>query len=120
MTFDIKAWLNQPVKVTGMLGSVTEVPRHQRLCFLLVCNRGFRVTRWGAIGTNRGGHQEGLTQSEALDLIFQDGFHEGLCAAGLQQKFDDAFRPYWLAYITPLNDKASALVVKPSSIIIAS
>lgn len=87
MTFDVNEWLSQ---------DIDGQPLHERLCFLIYANDGLTVTRWGCLSFSKGGHQSGLEQSDALNLIYWGGFIDGFEATGVS--FRDAFEPYWTAY----------------------
>jgi hypothetical protein len=93
--FDPQAWLNDTLP-DGQ-------PRHRRLCFLVTANRGFSVGGWGIIAYG-GGHQEGLDQGDALDLMQYSAFIHGLECAGVD--FRSAFLPYLTAYQAELAGAA--------------
>lgn len=85
--FDAKAWLEESL-ATGYL-------RHERICFLVTANGGFNVFGWGFI-SSVDGHQRGLDQNDALDLMTISAFMKGLEAAGV--KVFDTLKPYFDAY----------------------
>lgn len=69
---NIDEWLNQPLE-NGQ-------PRHERICYLIVANGGTIVRQWGFISWNNG-HQQGLEEGEAIELIQYDAFMRGLAWA---------------------------------------
>jgi len=86
MSFDVNAWLDE------MIGPPeSPVPRHQRICFLILANGGPEVHRYGVI-SHFGGHQHGLEQEEAIELISVNSFMGGLAAAGVD--IASAINPY--------------------------
>lgn len=89
--FDINAWLNS---------DYNGKPFHERLCFLVVANGGFNVSGWGFI-SHGGGHQQGLEQDDALELITVSAFMRGLEAAGVN--VGGAFKPYYDEYVKRLE-----------------
>lgn len=94
--FDTQAWLNEPLK--------DGAPRHKRLCFLITANGGLQVRGWGFIGYGNG-HQSGLEQEDALELMQWSAFMDGLEAADVEVLA--ALRPYFEAYqaeFEPPND----------------
>lgn len=66
---DIDEWLNEPLE-NGQ-------PRHERICYLITANGGNIVRQWGFLSW-RNGHQVGLEQNEAIELIQYDAFIRGL------------------------------------------
>ncbi len=97
-SFDVHGWLNQTLTSGQIL--------HRRLSFLVTANGGFDVRGWGCISSGNG-HQQGLEQNDALELIYWDGFISGLVAAGVN--FHDAFYPIFQSYqqehMTPAEPK---------------
>ncbi len=85
--FDVDAWLNQDLPSGQLL--------HQRLSFLVTANGGFSVRGWGILSYG-GGHQRGLEQDDALELIQWAAFLDGLAAAGVS--IHDAFYPLFQEY----------------------
>jgi hypothetical protein len=71
--------------------------RHRRLCFLITANGGLQVHQWGFLSFGDG-HQRGLEQDDALELMQWSAFMDGLEAAGVE--ILDALRPYFEAYQT--------------------
>ena len=84
---DTQAWLNEPLQ-NGEL-------RYKRLCFLITANGGLSVSGWGFLSFGDG-HQRGLEQDEALELMQWGAFMNGLEAAGVKILAD--LRPYLEAY----------------------
>lgn len=98
--FDLNAWLNETVTVQDEHQEPKQVTRLERVCFLLFANGGsFNVSSWGIISTLNG-HQIGLEQDQALDLLFYSGVFEGLHLAGvdfmstLKPKFDEYIKRF--------------------------
>ncbi|MFA7269954.1 MAG: hypothetical protein WC073_11465 [Sterolibacterium sp.] len=71
--FNLQEWLNEPTH--------EGLPRHERICFLLEANGGPNVRQWG-ITSFGGGHQRGLDQDDALELMQATAFLSGLEAMG--------------------------------------
>lgn len=72
----VREWLDKT--------SIRGTPMRERLSYLLACNGGkLTVTSWGFIGCNDAGHQVGLEQDEALELIYLSGFIDGLAMVGV-------------------------------------
>ena len=89
VVFDPEEWLNITVSAKG-------TPKlYDYLSFLVVCNGGFRVTCWGTTSFGNG-HQQGLEQVEALDLMQYAAFIDGLEAGGVP--IHQHFKPYFDAY----------------------
>ncbi len=61
--------INQPLKNGN--GTIAD-----RICFLVYANNGWQVHQWGIV--TYGNHQTGLEQNEALDLIYWQGYFDGL------------------------------------------
>lgn len=80
-------WLNQ---------NFEGKPRHERICFLIVANGGLTVHQWGFL-SHRGGHQCGLEQKDAIDLIEIRAFMDGATAAGVD--LFAALKPYYDSYV---------------------
>lgn len=103
--FDFNAWLNEPIDVQEIDGSVVKKPRHERICWLVLCNGGFGVSGWGVTdNAGPGGHQRGLDQADALDLLQTASFLLGLGAAGVDWNTPlapifAAYRESWIAKI---------------------
>ena len=73
MMFNLQEWLNE-LTWDGL-------PRHERICFLLEANGGPTVHGWGFI-SHGVGHQRGLEQDDALELMQVMAFLNGLDAMG--------------------------------------
>ena len=97
--FDVDAWLNEPVTVTNrILDARADMPRHQRICFLLMANGGFDVHGWGTISYGGpGGHQQGLEMNDAIELIQVASFLAGVRATGID--WNAVLLPYFTAYV---------------------
>lgn len=95
--FSTDAWLNEPLK--------DGTPRHKRLCFLITANGGLQVRGWGVLSFGDG-HQRGLEQDDALELMQWSAFMDGLEAAGVEVL--TALRPYFESYqaelVTPNSE----------------
>lgn len=73
------------------------VKLHERISFLVVCNGGsVRVSGWGFLSHNNG-HQVGLEQNEALELIYLEGFISGLELIGVNVY--EYHKPYFEDYL---------------------
>ena len=81
-------------------------PNWQRIFFLERANCGFRVGGWGFISNDNEGHQSGLFQEEALELMqasaFIFGMAEGLGIGSndmseLINKYRDKYNAYFKA-----------------------
>lgn len=99
--FDVHQWLNEPLK-NGM-------PRRERLLYLLEANGGPRVHQWGYISYGAG-HQRGLEQDEALELMQYDGFIQGVEACGVDfwgqlRPYVDSYRARFASSYTPANGR---------------
>lgn len=83
MMFDAQQWLDEVIRVNDFTGE-HETPRHRRLCYLLVCNGcNMHVGGWGFMSLDGpGGHQSGLNQEEAHELMHYAAFMSGIEAAG--------------------------------------
>jgi hypothetical protein len=100
--FDPQGWLLEDVG-EGQ-------PRHDRLCFLLVANNGFRVHGWGVLSWRDGGHQCGLEQNDAIELMRYESFIDGLHAGGVDvlTPFDPYYKKYLERFkIVPDNQEAA-------------
>ena len=71
--FNLQEWLNEPAR--------EGLPRHERICFLLEANGGPNVYQWGVLSFGDG-HQRGLEQDDALELVQVTAFLSGLEAMG--------------------------------------
>lgn len=87
-------WLNE-------LGRDGQTPRHQRLCFLIMANGGLRVGGWGIICHDGSGHQRGLEQDDALELMQAVAFMMGLDAADVP--VFERLKPYMDSYQAALD-----------------
>lgn len=85
--FDIEKWLNAPLQ-NGQ-------PRYRRIAFLVVANGGFDVRQWGIISYGSG-HQQGLDQNDALELLQWSAYMDGISACGID--VHSAFWPKYQAY----------------------
>ncbi len=96
--FDIDQWLNETMTIRDrILDADLTMPRHERLCFLVMANGGFVVRGWGTIDNGGpGGHQRGLEQDDALDLMRIGEFLNGLETAGVD--WSAKLRPVFDAY----------------------
>lgn len=106
-TFDCDQWLNMVVEIHNKYESVSTMPRHHRICWLVLANGGFDIHQWGII-SNGGpnGHQCGLEQNDALELIDYRGFLNGLAAAGVP--IFDKLKPYFDKYLAALQQADAA------------
>ena len=101
--FDVKEWLEELLE-SGQ-------PRHERLSFLVTANRGLEVSSWGFLSHYRG-HQSGLEQEEALELLQYSAFLEGLACAGVEiyAPFKSYFDKYQEEHLTaPEESQAPSL-----------
>lgn len=95
MTFT--EWLELPTKHReNTLEAEREVPRHERISFLVACNGGWDVGGWGYISHSGGPFRRGLEQDEAITLVFYGGVFEGLTLAGVDSF--TIFQPYYKKY----------------------
>jgi len=70
---NLQEWLNESTR--------DGLPRHERICFLLEANSGPNVHQWGILSYGDG-HQRGLEQDDALELMQVTAFLSGLEAMG--------------------------------------
>jgi len=69
-----------------------------RISFLVVANGGFSVSEWGFISSHDWGHQKGMAQDEALELLYWHGFFNGARDLGHIDAFE-MFAPYYNHYL---------------------
>jgi hypothetical protein len=65
----------------------------ERISYLVCCNDGFVVSSWG-VTEYTNGHQHGLLQDEAIELIYFEGFMNGVYEA-----CKECFSPYEVFFV---------------------
>jgi hypothetical protein len=81
-----------------------KIERWKRIAYLTYCNGGsFNVSGWGITGYSGGIFKEGLTQSEAMELIFISGVIEGSC--WYDKLFQTVYIPMINVWIKELQEK---------------
>lgn len=96
--FDVDKWLNEDCEGE---------PRHKRICFLIVANGGkFNVRGWGLV-SHYSGHQIGLDQNQAFELLLIGSYISGLSDAGVPVV--KKLGKYYEAYLEQINQTASVL-----------
>lgn len=95
MPFNLHGWLTEEIEWRDALGNTIRGPRHLRLCWLTFANGGPQIRGWGVISSFPNGHQQGLDQNDALELMQLYAFVNGLAAAGVDTRvIDEFFIPY--------------------------
>lgn len=107
--FDPLAWLNEAVEFPASIDATADCgPRYLRICYLLFCNGGNLAVRgWGIVGSYSSGHQLGLRQAEAFELLQIVSFTAGLEAAEVDWR--TPFQPYWDEYCLDQQPASSAV-----------
>jgi len=92
----VKQWFEEETIAHIPYSEPKKLPRHQRLSYLIAANGGPNVKGWGVLSSHNG-HQMGLEQSEAIELIQLNAFILGLDFLGVDT--GKIFKPYFDQYV---------------------